>query len=336
MNKVKVGLISFAHPHQFSYLHALSKLEEVEIVGIADEDESLVESYVQQFQIPYYKDYKALLSTDVEAVIICSENVHHARLTIEAARAKKHILCEKPLGTTREEMLEMISACKLNGVQLMTAFPNRYIPTVVHAKETIDRGEIGDIIAIKGTNKGAMPGGWFIDKKLSAGGALFDHTVHVTDIMNWILRSKAVEVFAEADTLFYDLDIEDAGMVHIKYDNGVIAALDTSWSRTKAFPYKRDLTMEIMGTKGMISIDYFTQINEIYSEKSGHAEWSYWGDNKDELLISDFIKSIREGIPVSISGEDGFNSVIVALAAYESVKQKAPVTPIYGRGESDR
>ncbi|NOU93987.1 gfo/Idh/MocA family oxidoreductase [Paenibacillus sp. LMG 31456] len=326
MHKVKVGMISFAHLHAVSYLQALALRPDVELVGIADENRERVEPFIQQYQLPYFADYRELLAGDADVVIISSENSKHAQMTIEAAQHKKHVLCEKPLGLSREEMRRMIEACEENGVQLMTSFPNRYIPMVIAAKEAIDRGEIGRVVAVKATNKGEMIGGWFNDRTLSGGGALIDHTVHVMDLLNWILRSRAVEVYAESGSLFHGIDIDDAGMVHVKYENGTIVALDASWSRTHAFPYKRDLTMEIIGTEGVISIDYFAQINEVFSEATGHAEWSYWGDNKDEMLIDDFIHCIKEGKPVSITGEDGYNSTVIALAAYEAIRLKKPVS----------
>ncbi|GGI44873.1 dehydrogenase [Paenibacillus marchantiophytorum] len=325
MHKVKVGLISFAHLHAVSYLQALLKRQDVEVVGIADEDRERVEPYIQTYSIPYYADYHDLLNSSVDAVIISSENSRHAEMTIQAAQHRKHVLCEKPLGISKDEMQRMITVCKENGVQLMTSFPNRYIPMVVQAKDVISRGEIGRIVAVKATNKGEMIGGWFNDRTRSGGGSVIDHTVHVMDLLNWIFGSPAVEVYAEASNIFHDIEVEDTGMVHVKYANGVIAALDASWSRTRAFPYKRDLTMELIGTEGVISIDYFAQINEVYSETMGHAEWSYWGDDKDQMLIEDFITCLKEKRPVSITGEDGYNSTIIALAAYESIRLKRPV-----------
>jgi len=318
-------MISFAHVHAFHYFHLLQERQDVEIVGIADDNRERVEHLLKDARIPYYADYRDLLKGEAEAVIICSENTHHAELTIAAAFAGKHVMCEKPLGTSREEMQRMINACRGQGVQLMTAFPNRYLLGVQKAKQEIDAGTIGEVIAIKGTNKGEMPGGWFIDHKLSGGGALLDHSVHVMDIMNWILGSRVVEVYAEMDTLFHDIDIDDTGMLHAKFANGVIAVLDTSWSRTRSFPFKRDITLEIIGTKGSVRIDASKQINELYSDASGSVQWSQWGDDKDELLIDDFVSAIRNGTPVPITGEDGLHAAVVSFAAYESVKRNKPV-----------
>jgi predicted dehydrogenase len=314
-------MISFAHGHANSYLSGLLAIPDVEVIGIADPVASRVDGLTKRHNIPYFADYRELLKTDAAAVIICSENVHHAEHTIAAADAGKHVMCEKPLGVSVEEMQRMIDACKRNGVQLMTAFPCRYLPSVRQAKQAVERGDIGDIVAVKGTNRGSMPGKWFIDPDLSGGGAVLDHTVHVMDLLNWFLGSKVTEVYAESGTLFHDIPVDDAGMVHVGFENGAFAVIDTSWSRSKSFPFWGDVTMEMIGTNGVITVDAFAQKNEIYSDEKAKAQWSYWGDGMDDLMVADFIQAVREGTNVPISGDDGMKSAQVAIAAYDSIRQ---------------
>ncbi|MDF2722207.1 MAG: oxidoreductase domain protein, partial [Paenibacillus sp.] len=315
MNKLKIGMISFAHGHAFSYLNALLKLPQVEVVGIADEVKSRVEGVVTKHNIAYYADYNELLAdSGADAVIICSENARHAEHTIASAKAKKHVICEKPLGISVEEMEQMIAAANDNGVQLLTAFPCRYLAAVVQAKAAVDRGDIGQILAIKGTNRGSMPGGWFVQPELSGGGALLDHTVHVMDLMNWFTGAQVEEVYAYAATIFHeDLQVDDTGMMHVKFDNGVFGVIDTSWSRLKAFPTWGDVTMEIVGTKGSISVDSLNQKNEFFNEKLGKGQYLSWADNMDFYMVKSFVEAIIEGKPSPISGVDGMRSAEVAL-----------------------
>ncbi|CAG7652641.1 Myo-inositol 2-dehydrogenase [Paenibacillus solanacearum] len=327
MNKLKVGMISFAHGHAHSYLRALMALPQVEVIAIADSEKSRVEKVVEKNGLAYYEDYRDLLArTDIEVVVICSENAHHARHTIDSALAGKHVICEKPLGITVSEMEQMIAACEENNVQLFTAFPCRYLAAVVNAKKAVDRGEIGDILAIKGTNRGTMPGGWFVEPELSGGGALLDHTVHVMDLMNWFTGSNVTEVYAYAATLFHEnLKVDDAGMIHVKFESGAVGVLDTSWSRPKAFPTWGDVTMEIVGTKGTISVDSFAQKTEMYSNEVGKGQYLPWGDSMDHYMIESFVNALLQGKPAPISGVDGLRSAEVALAGYESVKLGQPV-----------
>lgn len=322
MNKVKIGLISFAHGHGYSYANTLSSLPQVEIVGVADDDAKRGADAAERYGTTYYADYRELLATDADAVVICSENAKHAEHTIAAAGAGKHVMCEKPLGITVEEMERMIAACVEAGVQLMTAFPCRFLAAVVRAKEAVDAGEIGDILAIKGTNRGSLPGGWLIDPALAGGGALLDHTVHVMDLMNWFTGSRVTDVYAYAATLFHEeLPVDDAGMIAVTFENGVTGVLDTSWSRPKSFPTWGDVTMEIVGTKGHLSVDSFGQSNELYSDAAGKGALDFWGDSMDEHLVRAFVEAIRTGSPVPVTGTDGLRSAEVALAGYESVRQ---------------
>lgn len=325
MIKLRVGMVGFAHGHAYSYLNALKAIPEVAVTGMFDEEKSRVDRVVQHYGLPYYGDYRELLNTDIDAVVICAENARHAILTIEAARHGKHVLCEKPLGINESEMKQMIQVCQEHNVQLMTAFPCRYLPPVAEARKAIESGAIGDILAIKGMNRGTMPGSWFIDPALSGGGAIMDHTVHVMDLMNWFVGSDVVEVYAEMGTLFHEIQVEDAGMVHVKFANGVIGVIDTSWSRTKSAPMGWDVVMEIVGSSGVIAVDGFGQINQIYSDDKRKAYWSYWGDSMDDLMVRDFVRALIHKQNVPISGEDGLKSTVVALAAYESAKQKKTV-----------
>ncbi|TVY11741.1 Gfo/Idh/MocA family protein [Paenibacillus cremeus] len=326
MKTLKVGLISFAHGHAHSYLNAFLAMPEVEVVGIADEERSRVETVAANRGLRLFDDYRELLQADIDAVAICSENAKHAEHVIAAAQAGKHVICEKPLGISVDEMKRMIEACEANGVQLMTAFPCRYLASVAGAKQAVERGDIGDIVAIKGTNRGSMPGRWFVEPSLSGGGALLDHTVHVMDLMNWFTGSKVTEVYAYAATLFHEeLQVDDAGMIHVRFENGVFGVLDTSWSRPKSFPTWGDVTMQIVGTKGNIFVDAFAQNNEVYSDATGKGVWSFWGDDMDHYMIQAFVQALISEQPVPISGLDGLRSAEVALAGYESVKQGQPV-----------
>lgn len=323
MRKIKVGMLSFAHGHAKGYFQALTKRDDVQFVGISDERKSRVNDIVKKHSVTYFENYQDLLKTDADLIIINSENANHAKHTIAAAKAGKHVMCEKPLGINIEEMKKMIETCRESNVQLMTGFANRYIPTIVETKKVIDDGELGEIIAIKATNKGTIPTGWFLNEDFSGGGAMLDHSVHVADILNWILSSPIEKVYAEKGTLFnQELATDDSGMICMKFQNGVIATLDTSWSRVKSYPNRRDFTMEFIGTEGTLLIDYFKQITEVYSQQLTQAEWSYWGDDKNELLINDLIERLKSNEKVAITGEDGLASSEIAIAAYESVEKK--------------
>lgn len=321
---MKIGIISFAHMHAYGYAQAVKRIEGVELSGIADENAERGQKYADEFGTAYYPSAEELLKQDIDAVIVTSENVGHKEHVIAAAGAGKHVLCEKPLSTNVSDAQEMIDVCRESGVLLQTAFPVRFNSTVVRAKQMIDEGRLGRIIAIKGMNRGRNPGGWFVDPALSGGGAVLDHTVHVADLMRWFTGAEVKEVYAEVDHLISEHEIDDCGILSLEFDNGIFGTLDCSWSRNKEYPTWGDVGLEIVGTAGTLTVDAFNQKVHVYSDDHGYRH-HFWGDDMDEGLIRDFIRSVREGKKeASITGEDGLQAVKVALAAYDAARNKAP------------
>ncbi|QHT62643.1 Gfo/Idh/MocA family oxidoreductase [Paenibacillus lycopersici] len=322
---MKIGLLGVAHMHVYAYVHGLRKLG-VEIAGVAEAEETRGRQAANDFGTFWERDYEKLLASDIDAVIICSENAYHRELAVAAAQAGKHILSEKPLSQTVEGALDMVAAARKHGVKLMTAFPCRFHPASAAMKRDVEKGILGSIRAIQGTNRGSMPGGWFVDRAKSGGGAVIDHTVHVVDLMRWIMPGAEVtEVYAEIGTRFHDIQADDCGMLVFSFDNGVIASLDPSWSRTKSFPTWGDVTLEIVGSAGMSKVDLFKQNIVVHKDETMKTSWVNWGSDMDSGLVASFVDSIRNDKPVAITGEDGLEAVRVALAAYESAATRQPV-----------
>ncbi len=319
---MKVGIISFAHMHAYSYADGLKQLN-VEIAGISDEDEERGKEVAEQYQSTYFANYEDLLNTDMDAVIVTSENIHHITHVTAAAKAGKHILCEKPLATTLEDAQQMIDICKENNVILQTAFPVRFNSSVRRAKEMVESGNLGRVLAMKGKNRGKNPGGWFLDRELSGGGAVLDHTVHVVDIMRWIMCAEVTEVYAEIDNSVKNGPIDDCGIVTMEFDNGVFASLDCSWSRNETYPIWADVKIEFIGSEGTLTVDAFAQKIDVYDTDG--LKWDFYGDDMDQQLVADFVQTVLDHEEPSITGEDGLRAIEVALAAYESAEKKRPV-----------
>jgi predicted dehydrogenase len=196
----------------------------------------------------------------------------------------------------------------------------------MRVKELVEDGTIGDVLAVKATNQGTMPGGWFVQKKESGGGAVMDHTVHVVDLLRWILKKEVKDVYAEIDTKFYRLSVDDCATLTMEFEGGIFATLDPSWSiPCRSYPAGGNVTMEFIGTKGTVSADIFNQKLTLYNNDRVRASWEYWGDDIDSGLVNEFINSIRENRAPSVTGEDGLRALEVTLAAYESARKKKPV-----------
>ncbi len=324
---MKIAILSFAHMHALSYAACLQQLPEVELAAIWDEEADRGQAMAERFQARFVPDLDALLRDEETAgVIITAANADHKDLAIAAAQAGKHILCEKPIATTLADARAMIEAANAAGVKLMTAFPVRYNPPTRRVYARVRAGEIGPILGAKCTNHGSMPGGWFVQRERAGGGAVMDHTVHVADLLRWMLQDEVAEVYAEIGHLLYpDLGIDDCGLLSMRFASGAFATLDTSWSRPPIFPTWGDVTMELVGRDGVLILDAFRQNVEVYSQAQNRVYWSHWGSNMDLGMIADWVRAIREDAPAPITGHDGLKALEVALAAYRSAEEEQPV-----------
>ncbi|KIL49858.1 Gfo/Idh/MocA family protein [Jeotgalibacillus soli] len=318
---MNIGIMSFAHMHAYSYAQCLLQLkqENVNLISIWDDNSVRGKEASEQFNAAFYNSFEEFFRSGLDAVIICSENVHHHDQVIAAAKAGLHIMCEKPLSLSTEEAENMIRTCNDQQVILQTAFPVRFAAPIRRLKEAVEAGEAGEIVAIRTTNRGQNPGGWFADPALSGGGALLDHTVHMADIMRWITGSEVKEVHAEWGTQFGSDGIDDMGLLTLIFEDGIIASHDASWSRPSGFPSWGDVTIEVIGTKKTLYADGFGERGHVY-RKSGRAyEHVVSGEDMDMGLIRDFVDTVKEGRSPSITGEDGLRAAEIAFAAYEGV-----------------
>jgi predicted dehydrogenase len=324
---LRIGMMSFAHMHAVSYVNGLRQIPGVELVGIYDDNIERGEKWAEEFETVFYADADALLDKELDAVIICSENSKHRSMVEMAAGRVGAILCEKPISTNVADAQAMIDRCAATDTKLQIAFPVRFSPPIQHLKQTLDAGTLGRIFSAKCTNHGYLPGRWFVQKELSGGGAVIDHTVHVIDVLRWFWGAEVTEVYAEVgESLVYpDLGIDDAGMLSFQLSNGIYGTLDTSWSRPNSYVTWGDVKIEVLGDKGIVRVDAFAQHLTVASNKAGKTRQSGWGSDMDLGLIQDFIEMIREDRAPSITGYDGLKAMEVALAAYESARTGKPV-----------
>ncbi len=217
-----------------------------------------------------YTDYSQLLADkDIDAVSICTWNNTHAKISIDALQAGKHVLVEKPLCKTVEEALQVEKAVQESGKLLQVGFVRRYASNTQILKQFIDAGELGEIYYAKASclRRLGNPGGWFSDKERSGGGPLIDLGVHVIDIC-WYLMGKPKVKSISANVYnrlgnrsnvknlsFYkaaDYDaskntVEDMANALIRFDNGASLAVDVSFT---LHAKKDELAVKLYGDKG--------------------------------------------------------------------------------------
>lgn len=331
MKEVRIGSISFAHFHGFSYAKSVVELPNAKLVAVADDNKGRGKKVADQYSIEFYKDYnKMLRRDDLDAVIITAENVKHASITIAAAEAGKHILCEKPLATTLRDADAMLKTADKAGVKLQTAFVMRYHAVTDHVKDLVTKGKIGKIIAMTGTNQLKwLVYGWFIEPNQSGGGSVMDHTVHLADLMRWYTRSEVKTVYTEiGKNIHDDVKVEDNALTLVTFKNRAFGTIDGSWSRPKGFYTWGHMAMEILGTEGIILVDGFRQnINVIESNQpNDRLEWHYWGCDGDKEMVKGFVDCIINDREPRASGFDGRQGTEITMAAYESARNGTTVT----------
>ncbi len=324
----RLGIMSFAHLHADFYATAIAGLPDVELVGVWDDNAERGEEKAAQYNTRFFPTPEELFApeNEIDGVIVTSENVNHKRDVLAAAEAGVDILCEKPISVSVDDAYVMIDECEQAGVQLMIAFPSRYAPSFQRLLEMVRAGELGEILCIKGTNRGENPGGWFNDPSLAGGGAVIDHTVHVVDLCRTMLEQEVVKVYAEIDTIFDpDLPCDDCGILTMNFDGGVVATLDASWSRPKNYPIWGDVTMAVIGTEGNAWVDLFVEHVDIWRASAGTHLWEPYGHDVNADMIADFARCVDTGAPVPITGMDGLKAMEVALGAYKAADSGRPV-----------
>ena len=304
--------------HAWGYVAALQSCGEARVTAVWDPETKRKDTFALENGLQQAESIDAFLER-VDAVVITSANKTHAEYAKHAAGAGKPILCEKPLVTSEDEAGQMAATVK-GRTKFMTAFPCRFSPAYQRLKERVMNGDIGAIQAICATNRGKCPFDWFVDVEQSGGGAMIDHTVHVADLLRDLLGEEPTSVQAQIGSNMYGNDWEDTAMLTLQYPSGVFATLDSSWSRPQGYRTWGDVTMNVVGEKGVIELNMFSQDIEIYS--SAHSASPY-GSNLDLALVGEWLAAIQEDREPSVGLEDGLAASRVAIAAYMSVRQVA-------------
>lgn len=319
-------MLSFAHQHAVGYAGCLNADPLAELVVIADPNVERGQAAAEQFATTWVADYREVIARDdIDAVVICSENSLHHEHTIASANAGKHVLCEKPLATSVEDAREMVDACARAGVKLQTAFPVRFNTPTVALRDAIRSEQIGKVLAIAARNPGTCPGDWFVDPELAGGGAVIDHTVHVVDALRWIFDAEFTEVYAEIDTRIHDIPADDTGLLMLRMDNGIRVSLDTTWSRPSNWPIWGGVTMEVIGERGVLSLDAFNNNLTLVENRTPSNTRVPVEVSGDPELVHAFLTAVLEDTPPEADGLAGLRAVEVALGAYESARMGAPV-----------
>jgi len=288
MSKVKIGIIGVGGIAQAAHLPGYTSIpDQCEVVAICDIKPTAIEETEKGFgKFKVYTDYKELLANkEIDAVSICTPNAAHMELTIDALKAGKHVLCEKPLSMNAAESKKMCIAARESGKILQVALQMRFSGGGTFVREFIDNGHMGDIYYARAwalRRRGVPHWGVFIDKEKQGGGPLIDIGVHILDFTLFLMGNpkpisatgKTWDVLAknpENKNFWGEFDrtkftVEDFACGLIRFDNGAVVSLESSFmANLEGDP----LQTQLMGTKAGAKVFNFGNEVEIYKQIDG-------------------------------------------------------------------
>ncbi len=318
-----------------------------EIVSVMDISADRAKQVAEQFDIPHFCDTEEeLLARDIDAVYIATPQNVHASQTIQAAEAGKHILCEKPIAITVEEVARMEDACKKAGVKFMLAWCMRQNVYNKKARELVLSGDLGRIVMGRAQLTcwyPPIPNAWRQDVSISHGGALLDMGTHCLDMLEWIMDAKIVEVTGFQDLLVqkYRTQIEDTSTIVVRFSNGAHGIIDNYFNIPDAAARN---SLEIFGTKGSIiahgtigqdptgNMFSITQPDEtgynadqVRDVEANRQEYDFEGVGIYGQMITIFSDCILQDQAPPTNFADGRHSVRLVDAIYKSVAEKRVV-----------
>ena len=331
MKKLKLGIIGAGRIGKVHTATLVQSVPSAVVVALADINPDSANELANTFGIPaVFKNYMDVINhPEVEAIVICSPTDTHAKYIIDAAKAGKHIFCEKPVDLSLEVIKGALKAVATAGVKLMVGFNRRFDPNFMKIKQLVVEGKIGDPHILKITSRDPAPPP--AEYSAVSGGMFMDMTIHDFDMARYIAGSEVTEVYTKASVLV-DPAIGKAGdvdtaIITLTFANGAIGVIDNS--RKAVYGY--DQRVEIFGSKGMVCADNNYPENHRYFSGDGvHGSLPlnffmdrYLDAYANEMKI--FCDAVINNLKLPVDGNDGLMSVAIALAAKKSHLEKRPV-----------
>lgn len=337
---VKFGIIGCGSICRYRHAPELADNKQAEIVAFCDIVPERAEAMVELYGGKAYTDYKEVIANpDVDAIVVCTPNYLHGPITIEALKAGKHVLCEKPMATSAEEAENMIKAAKESGKFLMIGHNQRLMPPHVKAKEILDSGKLGKVLTFRTAFGHAGPEGWCVDKSLKTWffqkdkafvGAMGDLGVHKADLIRWLLGEEITEVGAFVETLDkrYEngelINVDDNATCILRSESGIIGNLIASWT----YRGGEDNGTILYCENGVMKIGYDPNFQVTIEYRDGTQEFYNVGaiaTNEKQVSsgVSElFVDCIVNNRAPEISGEEGYAALKIVLACLKSAETR--------------
>lgn len=331
MKTYNVGIIGMGRIGKVHAQSIANLIPNATIKGITDVRQEGLREYADTMGIEkVYDDHKALLADpEIDAVLVCSSTDTHAQISIEAAKAGKHIFCEKPIDYDLDRIDGVLEAVAEAGVKFQVGFNRRFDHNFARIHQVREEGTLGDPHIIKITSRDPEPPP--VSYVKVSGGLFLDMAIHDFDMARFQAGGEVTEVYAVGASLV-DPEIGKAGdvdtaIVTLKFDNGAMAVIDNS--RQAVYGY--DQRVEVFGAKGSMEARNDTATNTILRTADGVRKDKplyfflerYMASFAEEM--KQFFEAISNDTEVPCGGKDGLNAVIIGLAAKKSLEEGRPV-----------
>lgn len=338
MSKIRWALIGASTIADEWMVNAIKSQPDGSVEAVVSGDAGRAREFAQKHGIPIASaDLDAVLADPaIDAVYVSSTNEKHLPQVLAAAKARKHVLCEKPLALSEVEAAQMIEACALNKVMLGTNHHLRCAASHRKMRELIRAGAVGTPLYVRVFHAVSLPPhlhGWRIERQDAGGGVILDISVHDVDTLRFLLDDEPVEVSAmTASGTMSAAGLADGVMAIIRFKNGVLAQIHDAFT----VPYA-PTGLEVHGTAGsLFARDVMTQraIGQIECRSAGGTELvDIAHGDLYVTAVAQFHRAITEGEDPAASGIDGYRSLITALALAKSAEtgEHMPVPTQFAR-----
>lgn len=337
MKQVRYGIIGAGAIAQRRHMPEAQANPRSLVAAISDVNLDRVKELADKYGATGYTDYKLMLmDPEVDAVVVCGPNALHAQQSIESLKAGKHVLCEKPMATSRADARKMIETSKSTGKFLMIALNQRLMAPHVTAKRLLDSGRLGKVLAFRTAFQHPGPEGWSIDgakswffqKGSAFMGVTGDLGVHKADLMRWLLGEEFAEVGGFLGTLDKKgpdgkpIALDDNAYLTLKTESGVLGSMILSWTN---YGPEENYTI-LMCEKGVVQIGTDPSYGVIVTYKTGEQELHKVGaisTNTAQVasgIIDSFTDAILAKKKPAINGMEGYRCLDVILTAMEAAK----------------
>jgi len=336
---MKVGIIGAGAIVRRGHLPAWKRIPPIEVIAIADIDETLARNVAHEFKIPRYsKDYLELLDDpSIEIMDIATPTPSHSEIVLKAIEKEKHILVEKPLAFSLKEAKEIRQALKGKKLKLNIVQNYRYYRSVAKVKKRLGLGRLGKIVSMNGSALAHFPVSWTRGNWLyHQGGVLYDFAPHLVDLVLWLHSSQPKKVTAFGSNFTKkNMEFITHAQILIEFEDSSTATLDVSWLTGTNL-----LRLNIHGTGGHVFLDVK---DDTYLEVHGtatplHSSRRFIREMKSLIrglingnffkgpvgyyhpLLIDYIKCITDNLPPPTPVEQGLMVNAVIEAAQKSIE----------------